>query len=112
MGKKTSLYVHKDSNADLEVWFEQNSSGDIVIRGQDLGCDLEQIFGDGITEYEWSIIIAKKDFDLLFKVFKGKKNDNVSTLFVKEFSNDRAMKIEDFLKEKHIPYKFSNRMGD
>lgn len=110
MGKQISLYAHKDSNADLEVWFEQNSNGDIVISGQDLGDDLEQIFG--VTEYEWSITIAKKDFELLIKALNGKNSENVMTLFVKEFSNDRAMKIEDFLKENNIPYEFCNRMGD
>jgi len=112
MSNPKILYTQKNATADLEVRFEQDSNGDIVISGQDLGDDLELMFGDGITEYEWSITIAKKDFDLLLKALNGGKNDNVTILFVKEFSNDKAMGIERFLKENNIPYEFQNRMGD
>ena len=85
-------------------------NGDVRIEGQDLGSGLQEIFGEGITEYEYIITIRAQDVPALLEAL-GAKGD-VLVALQKLFSDPAAEEPKSFLDKHNVPYEFWNRMGD
>ena len=81
------LYRKKNSQDDIEIWIKKDKGGSLHIEGQDLSDSVSEMFGENISEYEWSYIIQRKDFQ------------NLINAIGKQESND-------------IQHQFWNRMGD
>ena len=63
-------------------------AGDLNIKGHDLGPGVEKAFGEGLTEYEWTITVRKDHVPNLIAALGGNKRDNVLTLLAARFAED------------------------
>lgn len=50
-------------------------NGDFVIDGQDLGPSVEQIFGEGIREYEWKRTVQAQEVPRLTRLLRAREGD-------------------------------------
>lgn len=87
---------------------EIKSNGDLVFEGQDLGSDVEKAFG--AKEYEWYWTINESDIPKFQKAIGGK--GGILTLLEKNFSNEKAAEIYQFMQENEIPFDGYSRIGD
>lgn len=82
--------------------------GELKIEGQDVGDDVEEIFG--YREYEWVWTIRSEDVAALLKAL-GKSSDPLSALEA-QFSGEDAGKLKAFLDTNEIPHEAWSRVGD
>ena len=87
---------------------EINSLGDLVIKGQDIGSEVEQIFG--FREYEWCWTIKVENI-LLFQKAIAEEGE-ILELLEKHFSNDNAAGLHEFMQKHEIPFESWSRIGD
>lgn len=106
------LYQKKNDKVDIEIWIKKDKQGSLHIEGQDLSDSVSEVFGEDISEYEWSYIIHRKEFQKLINAIGIEENSDVLPTFVKRFSGENAMEIGTFLKDHDIQHQFWNRMGD
>ena len=101
-----SIVLRNSSNRYLEASI--NAEGDLVIEGQDLGSEVEGIFG--YSEYEWAWTISASDCDRLL-VALGAKSDLLSALG-ERFAGNRASDLQTFLESEGIEFEAWGRIGD
>jgi len=101
-----SIVLRNSSNRHLEASI--NAEGDLVIEGQDLGSEVEGIFG--YSEYEWAWTISASDCDRLL-VALGAKSDLLSALG-ERFSGKHAANLQSFLESEGIEFEAWGRIGD
>ena len=103
---KKSVVLRNRSNRHLEASISAN--GDLVIKGQDLGAEVESFFG--YSEYEWVWTVSAANCDQLLLAL-GAKTDLLSALG-ERFSGERAADLQDFLESEGIEYTAWSRVGD
>ena len=101
-----SIVLRNTNNRHLEASI--NAKGDLVIKGQDLGPEVEEFFG--YSEYEWAWTISAKDCDRLLAALGG-KSDLLSALG-ERFSGNRAADLQSFLESEGIEFEAWGRIGD
>ena len=84
-------------------------AGTLVIEGQDLGPGVEQHFGAGLFEYEWSWRI---EGEALARLRTALGTDDVLTGLAARFSGTAASGLSAFLSEQEIDAQFWSRVGD
>jgi len=85
-----------------------NDKGDLVFHGQDLGSGVEDIFD--FVEYEWYWTIKQHDIPKLEKAIDS--DGNIVEQLNKDFSDENASNLYDFLKKNEIPFDSWSRTGD
>lgn len=83
-------------------------NGDLVIEGQDLGDEVERIFG--MREYEWIWTVRARDLPRLLDALGA--TSGLLAAMKARFSGDRAADLMRFLDDHAIPYETWSRMGD
>ena len=84
--------------------------GDVVIEGQDVGDGVEQVFGDGIREYEWTYTIHAAHIPTLRQALAA--SGDVLAALRERFSGDDAASLKQFLEDRDIPHDVWTRLGD
>ncbi|MBP6471582.1 MAG: hypothetical protein KBE23_17135 [Chloroflexi bacterium] len=84
--------------------------GNIKIEGQDLGSGVEQVFGEGIREYEWVWVVKAAHIPALEQAL-GEPVDVLESLKTR-FSGDQAALLKKFLDDQNIPLDPWSRLGD
>ena len=103
---KKSVVLRNASNRHLEASIGAN--GDLVIKGQDLGPEVESFFG--YSEYEWVWTVSAANCDRLLSAL-GAKTDLLSALG-ERFSGEQAADLQSFLESEGIEYTAWSRVGD
>ena len=103
---KKSVVLRNRGNRHLEASIGAN--GDLVIKGQDLGPEVESFFG--YSEYEWVWTVSAANCDRLLLAL-GAKTDLLSALG-ERFSGERAADLQPFLESEGIEYTAWSRVGD
>ena len=103
---KKSVVLRNANNRHLEASI--SADGDLVIKGQDLGPEVESFFGYSEYEWVWTVSAANRDRLLLAL---GAKTDLLSALG-ERFSGERAGDLQDFLESEGIEYSAWSRVGD
>ena len=101
-----SIVLRNSHSRHLEASI--NAKGDLVIEGQDLGSEVEGIFG--YSEYEWAWTISANDCDRLLAAL-GAKSDLLAALGEK-FSGKNAANLQSFLESEGIEFEAWGRVGD
>jgi hypothetical protein len=110
MEKSVLLWRYRDSGGFRSLYAVLAENGDVRLEGQDLGPGVEQIFGEGLTEYEYTMTILAQDVPALRRAL-GDKSDLLQAL--KEALGDPGMiGPKAFLDEHNIPHEFWSRIGD
>lgn len=100
--------------------------GDVVVEGQDVGDGVEDCFGAGVREYEWSWTVRKADVRRLAKAlkvpsgflgplkgwFSNKPAKTVLDELETQFSGERSAGLHRFLETHRIPFESWSRLGD
>jgi hypothetical protein len=94
----------------LSLCFEEN--GDVKIEGQDLGPGVAEWFGEGRTEYEWTITISATDVPAYVRGLGGNPGDNIPELVRTCYNRDPHCVSTRFLQEHGIPNDLWSRVGD
>ena len=85
-----------------------NTKGDLVIKGQDLGAEVEGFFG--YSEYEWVWTISANDCDRLLAALGGESDLLVA--LGERFSGENAAGLQSFLESEGIEFAAWGRIGD
>ncbi len=67
------------------LWAVVTASGDLVIEGQDLGPEVERLFGEGKIEYEWTVRVRAPDVPGAVVALSGAPGDDVLGLLAMRF---------------------------
>ncbi|MBB4776948.1 hypothetical protein [Actinomadura livida] len=94
------LRDHSDENGTRHLRAVRNTSGDITLEGHDLGKGVSDVFGPGITEYEWAHQIAASDAARLLTALGGGPGDDVLDLL----PTGPSANIYGLLRTHGIPY--------
>ncbi|QKW38836.1 hypothetical protein HUT06_36430 [Actinomadura sp. NAK00032] len=87
----------------------RNAAGEIVLKGQDLGKGVSEVFGPDITEYEWEHLVAAPDAARLLRALGGGPGDDVLDLLPTGPGAD----VYGLLAEHEIEYRtLFSRLGD
>jgi hypothetical protein len=108
--KAVVLRDSRDESGSRFLGASISADGTLTINGQDLGKGVEEFFGEGDFEYEWTWTIAPKDVTRLMSALES--GDDVLAGLAKRFSDDAASGLQPFLKENEIPYYAWSRIGD
>jgi hypothetical protein len=112
-GERRVTLRHQTFGADRRVlWAVLTAAGDLRIEGQDLGPGVEEIFGEGKTEYEWDVVVRAADVPRAVVALGGSPGDDVLAVLSQRYSGFEASEIEPRLKASGVPIEFWNRIGD
>jgi hypothetical protein len=94
----------------LTIGLDEN--GDVRIEGQDLGPSVAEWWGEGRTEYEWTITIAAADVSAYVRCLGGSPGDDVLELVRACYDRDSRCASQSFLNGHGIPNDLWSRVGD
>lgn len=110
MSKTVTLRDFKDRQGSSYLGATLNADGDLpIIEGGDSGDGVEQSFGRGHREYEWSHTVRAADIPALLDALGG---DDVLAALQQHFSGMDSYKLQPFLDAHRIPYEFWSRVGN
>lgn len=84
------------------------ADGNLLIQGQDLGRAVEEVFGSGEVEWEWTV---KAGHIAAFLTALGAAGDILAALQAR-FSGPDAAGLHAFMKSHAIPFESWSRVGD
>ena len=94
------------------LWAVVTLDGDLRIEGQDLGPEVERIFGAGQNEYEWDVVVRAANVPQAVVALGGAPGDDVLTLLQQRYSGRSASEVERRLEAACGPTEFWSRIGD
>jgi hypothetical protein len=94
------------------LWAAVTLAGDLRIEGQDLGPAVEEIFGEGKTEYAWDVVVRAANVPRAIVALGGAPGDDILVLLAQRYSGFDASKIEQRFDEAGVPSEFWSRIGD
>jgi hypothetical protein len=86
--------------------------GGVRIDGHDLGRCVEDAFGDGLGEYEWSWVIEPEAVPAAISALEGRDGDDPLKLLVAWSAAHGGADPGSHLREAGVPISFWNRIGD
>ena len=102
-----------DGDGDfLRRWVPLDDDGDLRVEGQDLGRTVEEIWGDGLREYEFIRTVRKEHVPLLIDALGGQPGDDVLDLIEQRFAGQGTNELEKLIQEHDVPNEFWSRVGD
>lgn len=108
--RSVTLRGYRDERNSQHEWATLSADGTLRIQGQDLGDNVERIFGPGNSEYEWAQTIRPQDVAKLVAALDS--GDDVLAALAKRFSDDPGFLMQRFLDEHGIRYESWSRVGD
>jgi hypothetical protein len=87
-------------------------NGDVKIEGQDLGPSVADWWGEGRTEYEWTITVGAADVPAYIRCLGGGPGDDVLELVRTSYGRDPGCASKGFLDEQGVPNDLWSRVGD
>jgi hypothetical protein len=90
----------------------RRQGGAIVIEGQDLGAGVEQAFGAGLREYEWTWSIGPEAVPAMVAALGGEDGDDPLLLLKTWYDANGDMDPGIHLQKAGIPVEFWSRVGD
>jgi len=90
----------------------REDDGGIVIEGQDLGSGVEHIFGEGLTEYEWTWTIASDGVPAAVAALGGVDGDDPLQLIASWYAANGRQDPGIHLGDAGVPISFWSRIGD
>lgn len=88
------------------------SDGGIQIEGQDLGPGVEEIFGAGLTEYEWTWKIPATSVPAVIAALGGHDGDDPLVLLAAWSAAHGGIDPGSHLQKAGVPIEFWSRIGD
>jgi hypothetical protein len=101
----------RDDDGTRHLEARVTKDGDVVFSGQDLGRGVEQIFGEGLREYEWTWTIARAHVPALARALDA-TTATLLTCIADRFSDPHCAEIEPFLRAHRIAFARWSRVGD
>jgi hypothetical protein len=111
-GRRVTLRDQRDADGVRHLYVILHDDGSLTIEGQDLGDGVEEHFGAGLREYEWTRTIEKDHVPRLTAALGGGPDSDVLALIEKAFAGEKAHQLEELLEERGIPFKRWARVGD
>ena len=87
-------------------------NGDFVLDGQDLGPAVEQWFGDGLREYEWTRTVAASDVPRLVELLDSSPDTDVQLALEAWLRSHPAADLEKLIEAGGVSSTFWSRVGD
>ena len=105
--KKIVLKKERNQSGSSFLDAEIKGNGDLVFEGQDLGRS-----GEGLAffEYEYAWTVKADDLNAFKNAIGGK--GNILKLLKKNFSNEKAGGIQEFMTNNNIPFESWARFED
>ena len=88
------------------------AGGDLYIEGQDLGPAVEEVFGVGVTEYEWSRTVSRADLPALLGSLEAEPGEDILDVLARRYSGDAAAGLDGALDRSGVPVARWSRTGD
>jgi hypothetical protein len=104
--RKTVL-LESSKSTSSHRWLHLEDNGDLVIEGHDLGSSVEEFWGEGRTEYEFTRRIRKQSVEMLRSALGVGGGEMLS-----ELATHTSREIETALEDADIPSEFWSRVGD
>ena len=105
------LMSERSERSSRHLGARLTEKGDLIIEGQDLGTGVERFWGDGLSEYEWTIIVRAAHVPQLFPALAGTRGEDILSLLKARYSEDKRYASKTFLDGCAIPNEFWNRVG-
>ena len=105
------LWQTRDAGGTRYLDATLTAEGELVIAGQDLGPGVEQVFGEGLIEYEYALTVAAADVPALAAALGATGGDVLAALQA-TFGRGQVIGPAALLDEHDIPYEFWSRVGD
>lgn len=109
---KVILRDLRDSGGSRYLEATRHTDGGIQILGQDLGSGVEEIYGAGLTEYEWSWDIEAAAVPAAIAALDGLEGDDPLYLLAAWTTQHGGIDPGSHLKKSGVPAKFWSRIGD
>ena len=102
----------RDDRGTRHLSASRDPDGRIRIEGHDLGRGVEDAFGDGLGEYEWSWVIEPEAVPAAIAAFDGQDGDDPLKLLVAWSATHGSADPGSHLRDAGVPISFWNRIGD
>jgi hypothetical protein len=101
-----------DDQGTRHLSASRDPNGGSRIDGQDLGPGVERAFGAGLSEYEWSWVIAPGAVPALFTALGGHDGEDPLILLATWSAARRGADPGSHFRDSGVPIAFWNRIGD
>ncbi|MEX2457756.1 MAG: hypothetical protein WD770_02080, partial [Actinomycetota bacterium] len=108
--RKVVLRARHDAKGSRHLEVARAENGDVVFTGQDLGDGVEEIFGEGLREYEWELRIRAEHVEAAVAALGGEPGPDILTLIERRGLDDVHVRRE--LDAAGVPVEFWSRLGD
>ncbi|MXM66197.1 hypothetical protein GR925_22855 [Streptomyces sp. HUCO-GS316] len=109
---KVVLREQRDRDGARYLSARLTEDGALVVEGQDLGPGVTRVFGEGITEYEWTHTVAARHVPTLVAALAGAEGSDVLALLASGAAGPFGEELPRILAEHRIPYEVWSRLGD
>jgi hypothetical protein len=101
----------RDAQGTRFLEARRREDGGIVIEGQDRGRGVE-VFGPGLSEYEWEWTIAPDALPSILEALGGKEGDDPLPLLAAWCAGHGGVDPGSHLRDAGVPIGFWSRVGD
>jgi hypothetical protein len=109
---KVVLRDSRDASGVRYLEATRHTDGGIQILGQDLGSGVEEIFGAGLREYEWSWDIEATAVPAVIVALDGRVGDDPMYLLAAWSTAHSGLDPGSHLQKAGVPIGFWSRIGD
>lgn len=102
----------RDDRGTRHLSASRNPDGRIRIEGHDLGRGVEDAFGGGLSEYEWTWVIEPDSVPAAVAALDGKEGDNPLRVLGAWSTAHGGADPGSHLRDAGVPIAFWNRIGD
>ena len=102
----------RDDRGTRHLSASRDPDGRIRIDGHDLGRGVEDAFGAGLSEYEWSWVIEPEAVPAAVAALDGRDGDDPLKLLVAWSAAHGGADPGSHLRDAGVPISFWNRVGD
>ena len=110
--RKVVLRQERGSGGSRYLVARLEPNGDLVVDGQDLGDGVEEIFGNGLREYEWEYRVLAGDVDRAKEALGAKEGEDVLALLERLGPDEVERRLRAELEAAGIQVAFWSRIGD
>lgn len=111
-GRRVVLRDQRDGDGVRHLSARIDAGGALVVEGQDLGPGVTRVFGEGITEYEWTHTVAADQVPALIAALGGDEGADVLDLLAGGAAGRQGENLGGVLRSHAVPYRVWSRLGD
>jgi hypothetical protein len=86
--------------------------GDLVLDGRDTGRAVEEFFGEGSTEYAWTLTVAGESVPAAIEALGGNQKVDVLEFLKRWYDDGTDEALRSALESAGVPVEFTSRLGD